>query len=265
MSIQKIVSDLQQEIERERKALSFLENRKTYMPEGSLNSFSRNENNYYVQKAYVDGIQKSIMLDKNNEEHLDIIKKLMEKKTLVHGIPILRKNIYAMEKCVGKLRPYSPNDFKYGELLGQNYYLDDEVCLREWKKKPECQNPWHPEHVIHDVKSGIKVRSKSEVLIADSLYDHRILNKYETELLLGGKVLFPDFELLHPKLLELVWWEHLGCIDDPGYAYDNIKKLDYYAANGIVLGKNLIVTYETRDRPLTHDMINSKLRQFDLI
>ena len=79
MSIQKIVSDLQQEIERERKALSFLENRKAYMPEGSLNSFSRNENNYYVQKAYVDGIQKSIMLDKNDEEHLDIIKKLMEK------------------------------------------------------------------------------------------------------------------------------------------------------------------------------------------
>ena len=174
MSISEIISDLYQEIEREKKTMAFLERRKSIMPEGSLEMLPQFENNYYVQRVYVEGSQKSIHLDKNDEEHLDIIKKLMEKKTLVHGIPILRKNIDAMEKCVGKLRPYSPNDFKYGELLGQNYYLDDEVCLREWKKKPECQNPWHPEHLIHDVKRGIKVRSKSEVLIADSLYDHTI-------------------------------------------------------------------------------------------
>jgi hypothetical protein len=174
MNIQNIIIDLQQEIERERKTMNFLERRRSVMPEGSLNIFSQNQSSYFSQKVYVDGKKISIKLDKSDEEHLDTILKLMEKRTVIHGIPILRNNIAAMEKCVEVLKPYSPLDFKYGKLLGQNYYLDDEVCVKEWKKKPECQNPWHPENRIHQLKRGIKVRSKSEVLIGDSLSDYYI-------------------------------------------------------------------------------------------
>lgn len=144
------------------------------MPEGSLANFSRNDNYYFVQKVYVDGQQKSILLDESNEEHRRIIKLLKEKKTIVHGLPILRKNIKAMKKCAGLLVPYSPTCFEYGEEPGRKHFLEDEVCFSEWSKKPECQNPWHPENRIHQLKRGIKVRSKSEVLIGDSLSDYYI-------------------------------------------------------------------------------------------
>ena len=76
---------------------------------------------------------------------------------------------------------------------------------------------------------------------------------------------YPDFELFHHRKRKLVWWEHLGLVDDPKYAYDSLEKIDYFAANGIVPGRNLIITYETKDRPLTHEMIDNKLQQFRFI
>lgn len=265
MRLQRIIDDLYQEIDQEEKVASFLESRRFLMPEGSLANFSRNDNYYFVQKVYVDGQQKSILLDESNEEHRRIIKLLKEKKTIVHGLPILRKNIKAMKKCAGLLVPYSPTCFEYGEELGRKHFLEDEVCFSEWSKKPECQNPWHPENRIHQLKRGIKVRSKSEVLIGDSLSDYNIISKYETKLIIGKRVFYPDFELFHHRKRKLVWWEHLGLVDDPKYAYDSLEKIDYFAANGIVPGRNLIITYETKDRPLTHEMIDNKLQQFRFI
>ena len=265
MSIISIVTDLNKEIEREYNLKAFMDERLKAVPDGSLSAVSIKNDKYYYKRVYMEGSRKSIILDPLEDMHREVIKELMEKKTIVHGLPILRNNIKAMEKCVSKLKPYDPLDFKYGELLGKDYYLDDDVCVREWEKKPDRQNPYHRERLIHETKCGIKVRSKSEMLIADILYDLGIRFKYETILVSGRKLMYPDFEFIHPKERRIIWLEHQGLIDDPKYAIDAFEKQDNYGRIGIFPGKNLILTYETDDHPLTRGAVMEKLAQLDIV
>ena len=265
MRINRIITDINAEIESERKVLEFMESRALVVPEGSLNTQMKGGLKYYYQIVDVEGKRVGICLDPSVDMHREVIKELMEKKTIVHGLPILRRNIEAMEKCASRIRPYHPLDFKYGELLGKDYYLDDDVCVREWEKKPDRQNPYHRERLIHETKCGILVRSKSEMLIADILYDLGIRFKYETILVSGRKLMYPDFEFIHPKERRIIWLEHQGLIDDPKYAVDAFEKHDNYGRIGIFPGKNLILTYETTGHPLTRGAVMEKLAQLDIV
>lgn len=265
MSKNPVVQTIETELTREKKMLHFFEQRKKQVAPGSLTLNKQQYSNYCYQKTYVDGKRHQIFLDRDRDEDIEIIKELMEKKTLVHATPILRKNVEALEQCLTKFRPYSPLDYEYGELLGKSYYLDGDVCYKEWKKKEDCKNPFHKENCIHETKSGKKVRSKSEVLIADTLFDLKIEFKYEPELVVDGKIIYPDFEFFHPKEKKLIWWDHLGKLDDPGYAFPNINRIAVLGKNGIRLGENLIITTETKEKPLTHREVDRELKYFGLL
>ena len=75
--------------------------------------------------------------------------------------------------------------------------------------------------------------------------------RYEPEMALGNKTIYPDFAILLPKCRRIVYYEHFGMIDDPEYAYRAFMKMKTYAENGIMLGFNLVITFETKDRPLS--------------
>ena len=189
----------------------------------------------------------------------------MEKKTIIHGLPLVRQNIKILKRVSDNLKPYHPANYKYGELLGKDYYLEDDVCIRDWRKKKDSQNNAFREKLVHKTKSGIKVRSKSEILIADTLYDLGIEFKYEVRLKFMRETVYPDFEILHPKTYKLIWWEHLGMIDDPEYICKNMEKIIEYGRVGVFPGKTLIITYETKEKPLTYEMINQRLVEYNLI
>lgn len=266
MSIRNIIDDLNREIEQEKKLYRLIENRRKELAAGSLEVSKKKYEKYYIQRVRISGTTKNISLDPSNDMHRSVIMELMEKKTVVHGAPILRKNIEAMEKCVAVLSPYHPTSFQYGELLGEQYYLDDDVCIKEWEKKLDNQNSAYLEYKIFDTKKGDYVRSKSEAIIADTLFDYGIKYKYEPRIIVDGKVRYPDFEVLHPVTYELNWWEHLGRLDDPVYVWNNLEKITtVYGRNGIVLGKNLILTYETSDKPLTRSAVIERLKNQGLI
>ena len=57
----------------------------------------------------------------------------------------------------------------------------------------------------------------------------------------------------------------MGRIADPKYVYKNLKKITVYGRNGIIVGENLILTWETEELPLTHRMIDQRIREFDLV
>ena len=52
------------------------------------------------------------------------------------------------------------------------------------------------------------------------------------------------------KSLEEVYLEHFGMMDDLNYVNTAIYKLNTYERNGIYLGVNLFLTYETSRKPL---------------
>ena len=266
MNINDLRNYLEFEIAREKNLTQLMNRRLAVIPEGSLVEYIINGKHYYYLYAYVTGKKEGMSLDSSNEEHREVIKELMEKKTIVHGLPILKKNIKLMEKCFKELKQYHPTMFKYGELLGSEYYLEGDVCIRDWKKKPESQNPFRRQDLIHGTKKDINVRSKSEMLISDTLYDSGLLFKYETSLKFkNGKIVYPDFEILHPKINELIWWEHLGRADDGVYMQDNLEKLESYGNAGLIPGKNLIITSETASSPLTRGTVLNKMKKYGLV
>ena len=101
---------------------------------------------------------------------------------------------------------------------------------------------------------GERVRSKSEMLIADTLTRMGVPYHYEYPLTLNDNghtfTMNPDFLCLNLRTRQEFIWEHFGMMDDAAYSSKTVKKLRTYAQNGIYPGHNLITTAETTELPL---------------
>ena len=271
MSIDVIRKLMEEELRAETALAEFMERRKREMPNGSLVEHRGRNDRYYYVYIYEQGHRRAMCLDSSVPEHLETIKDLMEKKTVIHGLPVLKENIKVLQENLDKLKPYHPTNYKYGEKLGSGYYLKGDVCIKDWERKEGNQNHRFSDGLVFDTKSGIEVRSKSEAMIADALFDAGLRFKSETGVVInramggGERKVYPDFEILHPKTNRLIWWEHMGRIHDTDYVSSNLQKILDYGRSGIIPGKNLIITYETAGEPLTRKKINTALRAFGLI
>ena len=97
---------------------------------------------------------------------------------------------------------------------------------------------------------GEHVRSKSEWIIADTLNRMRVPYRYECPLKLGGTTLYPDFTILRMRDRTELYWEHLGMMDDGMYAETAVDRILKYEQNALFPGERLILSHETRKRPL---------------
>ena len=96
-----------------------------------------------------------------------------------------------------------------------------------------------------------KVRSKSEVIIANMLNTKGIPYHYEFPVKINSSLtIYPDFLCLNKRTRQEFYWEHCGMMDDSGYSRELVKRLALYAQKNIIPGKNLILTMETREQPL---------------
>ncbi len=108
-----------------------------------------------------------------------------------------------------------------------------------------------------------RVRSKSELTIANTLARYGIPYKYECPLVLGkGMVIYPDFTILNVKNRKEIYWEHRGMMDDMDYARHSVMRIKSYAKEEIQLGINLIITEETSQNPLGTDEIENVIRNY---
>lgn len=264
MSIHQLTTMINEEIARETKLKKMMESRLKIMPEGCLSVSKKNYDQYYTQLTRENGKVVPNYLKSDLTRDREIIKLLMEKRNITYGLPILNNNLKILSAIPDGLKIYNPLSTRYGHLLSKEYYLDDEICVRDWLKEKDnyARNPFKPEQLKYETKSGLLVRSKSEMMIADVLHDLNIPFKAEAPLVINGKTYYPDFELLHEQYRKLVWWEHLGLLDAvPGYARSAVSKIDLYAGRGITLRDNLILTWEDGSHPLTRSIIIRKLRE----
>ena len=119
-------------------------------------------------------------------------------------------------------------------------------------------------HVIM-TERGERVRSKSEKILADKFFAMGIPYRYEYPVQLKGYgTVYPDFTLLNVRERKECYLEHFGMMDDPEYSEKAIKKLEEYAKNGIYIGKNLLVTFETRHKPLEMKVVEQMIKEFIL-
>lgn len=134
--------------------------------------------------------------------------------------------------------------------------------LVKWAKADYEHNPKHPERLTVKTPDGNFVRSKSEAMIYTLLLGYKFPFRYECRLDVGGYVFYPDFTIRHPVTGEVIYWEHVGMLDDPVKAAKFIFKLRIYIRNGIYPDHNLILTFESGGHPLDFSIVQDKFKEF---
>ena len=152
--------------------------------------------------------------------------------------------------------------------------LPDQQYAAAWLKVEYRQKKIPPEVPVLFTENGEQVRSKSEVIIANSLRAAGVPYRYEFPLLMDKNARdpdFPDFDFckLHPDFYCLnlrtrqeFAWEHLGMMDDPDYATRAAEKIQLYQENGFFPGKNLILTMETSKNPVSSKMLKLIIKEY---
>lgn len=241
---------------------SFLENRIAEtrralagLPEGTLSIGDRHGHPHY----YVCGIK-----DKDGrpvKKYIPASKEafaadLAQKAYLQEQLRCDLLQFKALERF---LRDYEKGSVNEAKFKHSEHFFD---LLRKTKRispdVEECQHKLdamfrsstkRPEGRRFPTRSGIKVRSKSEVEIANLLYSLNIPFTYEPVIEEDGFEITPDFIFMPPSTCKLCMWEHFGMMDNPDYAKTSLRKLEALFENGWLLGQNLIVTTETYDSP----------------
>lgn len=147
--------------------------------------------------------------------------------------------------------------------------LDDEAYASAWLKV-EYRHKKIPEDAPQlYTENNEQVRSKSEVIIANTLKAAGVPYRYEFPLLVDRNSadadfcqFHPDFYCLNLRTRQEFAWEHFGMMDDPDYAERATEKLELYAENRFFPGKNLIITMETSDKPLSSKLLKSLIKTY---
>jgi len=103
-----------------------------------------------------------------------------------------------------------------------------------------AMNSWYEEGKIHETLTADMVRSKSEVIIANMLFERGVRFKYEAKLAASdGTFYLPDFSILWNG--EHWYWEHWGRMDEERYRNHRDEKVAWYKKN---FPDRLIETFE---------------------
>ena len=142
-------------------------------------------------------------------------------------------------------------------------YLDDEEFVRQWLNQPYTRLGFKEDDQEFYTAKGERVRSKSEILIADALLRNNVPYLCEYPVYNNGVIFAaPDFKCLNVRLRKVYYWEHLGKLGDPDYANRNVPKLEKYALAEDFDEERLIMTFETDKHPLNTKVIDAKIKKY---
>ncbi len=121
-----------------------------------------------------------------------------------------------------------------------------EQYIKNWESFEYKSKTFDEDYPEFYSAKGERVRSKSEVIIADMLNKERIPYRYECPIYLKGVGWrYPDFTVLNVRKRKELYWEHFGMMDEAFYAEKAVRRIGDLERNGIFPGENLILTFET--------------------
>ena len=121
-------------------------------------------------------------------------------------------------------------------------------AVTKWSESDYQKHPYPPEDGYHVTKNGVKVRSKSELLIATELENQNIPYRYEAVRMVENKKKYPDFTICNPFNGKIILWEHFGALHLPDYEKKMNEKMDAYLRNSYVPNDTLVYTFEFQVR-----------------
>ena len=168
----------------------------------------------------------------------------------------LKENIKLLETVYSRYIPYN-KEHVIGQLSPCVQDLDfinaGNMIMTElytWMHEPYEKNPKEFPKAIIIAKDGTRVRSKSECIIYNALYDAGIPFRYDPVLKFrvtgtDGNIVTikksPDFQIKCPDGSEILV-EHGGLLRADSYAVDLASKIQLYLTNGYIIGETLFVT-----------------------
>lgn len=160
-------------------------------------------------------------------------------------------------------------EFNRQEFLTSRYpWLPKEVirqaCIESedadgWANEPFDQTMFKSEFRTKLTSRGLYVRSKSEVLIAEKLYEFGLPFRYEQSLQVDGYDLAPDFTIRRADG-KIMYWEHEGLTSSQKYTDWQLKKHALYASIDIVPWDNLILTYDSINGDIDLRIIEAEIK-----
>lgn len=241
---------------------------KTY-PEGSLKAANiKKGNKTYCQYSVRNTKEKKVKyLGKGQKE---LIRKLAQKEYMKKVLALLERDSKVIKNL---LDTYDPDALKkvYENLspgkkeLVVPYQYPDKEFAELWQAKKYEGKPFGDDEPEIYTKKGERVRSKSEQIIADRLYDAGVPYRYEYPLYTADdRPVYVDFTILNVKTRTEYRLEHFGMMDSPEYRSNAFKKIASYAQAGWVQGKNILYTFEDRQNPLDTRYLDKLIKRFFL-
>ena len=200
----------------------------------------------------------------------DLARKLAQKEYCERVLKAAEKEKALIEEFLKRydadliLKAYT--EMKPGKrILVEPYVYPDDEYASKWQAKQFTCGSFGEGDPVYYTKRGDRVRSKSEQIIADRLFDAGIPYRYEFPFLYEGtKRIFTDFTVLNVKTRKEVRWEHFGKMDDPRYRKTFFWKQSLYAQYGLIPGEDIIFTFEDDENPLDSRYLDRLIKSFFL-
>lgn len=241
------------------KSIDDIEKKIKLLPEGRINVRRQNKKAYYY--LYV--------IDSNDKylgpDDRELIEKLIQKDYLKKVLKDVKRELAAIEK-MQKLYPETLVEDLFDRLpeshkkYAQPINICDDDFAAKWMETPYVRKSFKKGSPEFYTLKGEKVRSKSEVIIADRLNANGIPYRYECPLKVGKKIIHPDYSILRMSDRKTVYLEHCGKIGDPQYTEDMLTRIKDYNEAGIILGDRLFLTFESDKAPLDVSLLDSLIK-----
>ena len=220
------------------------------LPAGSISG--KNNKLYRSYREKPGGKQHMITIKDSK-----MLNDLRIRRKIIEGLPVLEERIRICSDFLEQDTFYNPEKIELE--LPQNYrggkcphlWLPGDMDPEEWANADYPSNPAVIENP-NETNGGRIVRSKSEAIVGSVAEDVPLLHRYEQQIVINGEVFYPDFIFLLPFTRRLIYYEHFGKMDDPGYVKKTTHKLEMYPYYGLYLGYNFFATFETRNSSFSY-------------
>ena len=197
------------------------------LPEGKLMLQKQNGIKKYVQRIPATGNRKKERRY-GVKKKPEILNGLIRKEYVTKALRLVDRDIRAVDLAVRRYIPID-EDCVMGSFLSDNPELAD---------------------------------GKNELYIASRLDHYGIVYRFDCPTGIPGLYRVPDFTILRKSDRKIIYWEHMGMMDDLEYRIDNRRKLEEYEYFDIVPWDNLILTYDTVRGGLRANLIEAMIQSW---
>lgn len=218
---------------------------------------------YYLRSEEKDAVGRYM-----KKEQEGLVKQVFQKEYIQKSIKLLQNELTMVSRYLEKASPLLLEEY-YAEMnegrkrLIEALEFDEKEYVQLWQGVPYEGKEFPLNAPEYYTQRGERVRSKSEIIIANTLNQCKIPYRYEYPIQVKGMGrVYPDFTVLNVRKRKEMYWEHFGLIDDLEYRENALRKMTYYEKNDLFVGDRLIVTCESTEQPLNVREIERKIEKY---